>query len=230
MSKNYLIIGAGSGIGKAIMEELNHSNNQLYVTSRSRDKIEAKENIHFQELDVTQDFELEIPEQLDGLVYCPGTINLKPFHRLSEEDFINDFKINHLGAVKVIQQALKALKKSEQASIVLFSTVAVQTGLSFHASVASAKGAIEGLSKSLAAELAPKIRVNAIAPSLTDTPLASNLLSTDQKKTANAERHPLKKIGTPKDIAKAAVYFLGEDSGWVSGQVLTIDGGIGSLR
>lgn len=230
MSKNYLIIGAGSGIGKAIMEELNHSDNQLYVTSRSRDKIEAKENIHFQELDVTQDFELEIPEQLDGLVYCPGTINLKPFHRLSEEDFINDFKINHLGAVKVIQQALKALKKSEQASIVLFSTVAVQTGLSFHASVASAKGAIEGLSKSLAAELAPKIRVNAIAPSLTDTPLASNLLSTDQKKTANAERHPLKKIGTPKDIAKAAVYFLGEDSGWVSGQVLTIDGGIGSLR
>lgn len=230
MSKNYLIIGAGSGIGKAIMEELNHSDNQLYVTSRSRDKIEAKDNIHFQELDVTQDFELEIPEQLDGLVYCPGTINLKPFHRLSEEDFINDFKINHLGAVKVIQQALKALKKPEQASIVLFSTVAVQTGLSFHASVASAKGAIEGLSKSLAAELAPKIRVNAIAPSLTDTPLASNLLSTDQKKTANAERHPLKKIGTPKDIAKAAVYFLGEDSGWVSGQVLTIDGGIGSLR
>jgi len=230
MSKNYLIIGAGSGIGKAIMEELNHSDNQLFVTSRSKDKIEPKENIHFQELDVTQDFELEIPEQLDGLVYCPGTINLKPFHRLSEEDFINDFKVNHLGAVKVIQQALKALKKSEQASIVLFSTVAVQTGLSFHASVASAKGAIEGLSKSLAAELAPNIRVNAIAPSLTDTPLASKLLSTDQKKTANAERHPLKKIGTPKDIAKAAVYFLSEDSAWVSGQVFTIDGGIGSIR
>jgi len=230
MSKNYLIIGAGSGIGKAIMEELNHSDNQLFVTSRSKDKIEPKENIHFQELDVTQDFELEIPEQLDGLVYCPGTINLKPFHRLSEEDFINDFKVNHLGAVKVIQQALKALKKSEEASIVLFSTVAVQTGLSFHASVASAKGAIEGLSKSLAAELAPNIRVNAIAPSLTDTPLASKLLSTDQKKTANAERHPLKKIGTPKDIAKAAVYFLSEDSAWVSGQVFTIDGGIGSIR
>jgi len=230
MSKNYLIIGAGSGIGKAIMEELNHSDNRLFVTSRSKNKIEAKDNIHFQELDVTQDFELEIPEQLDGLVYCPGTINLKPFHRLSEEDFINDFKVNHLGAVKVIQQALKALKKSEQASIVLFSTVAVQTGLSFHASVASAKGAIEGLSKSLAAELAPNIRVNAIAPSLTDTPLASKLLSTDQKKTANAERHPLKKIGTPKDIAKAAVYFLSEDSAWVSGQVFTIDGGIGSIR
>lgn len=230
MSKNYLIIGAGSGIGKAIMEELNHSDNRLFVTSRSKNKIEAKDNIHFQELDVTQDFELEIPEQLDGLVYCPGTINLKPFHRLSEEDFINDFKVNHLGAVKVIQQALKALKKSEQASIVLFSTVAVQTGLSFHASVASAKGAIEGLIKSLAAELAPNIRVNAIAPSLTDTPLASKLLSTDQKKTANAERHPLKKIGTPKDIAKAAVYFLSEDSAWVSGQVFTIDGGIGSIR
>ena len=230
MAKNYLIIGAGSGIGKAIMNELYHSENQLYVTSRSSDKIEQKENIHFQEIDVTQEFELEFPEQLDGLVYCPGTINLKPFHRLSEEDFLTDFKINHLGAVKVIQQALKALKKSEQASIVLFSTVAVQTGLSFHASVASAKGAIEGLSRSLAAELAPKIRVNAIAPSLTDTPLASNLLSTEQKKTANAERHPLKKLGTPKDIAKAAVYLLSDDSAWVSGQVLTIDGGIGSLR
>jgi NAD(P)-dependent dehydrogenase (short-subunit alcohol dehydrogenase family) len=163
-------------------------------------------------------------------VYCPGTINLKPFHRLKEEDFLHDFKVNHLGAVKVIQQALKALKKSENASIVLFSTVAVQTGLTFHSSVASAKGAIEGLARALAAELTPSIRVNVVAPSLTDTPLADRLLSSDDKKKANAERHPLKSLGTADDMANAAKFLLTEESRWMTGQVISVDGGMGSLR
>ena len=229
MAKNYLIIGGNSGIGESIANLLNDSENHLFLASRNKGDLQG-DNINFQEFDVTKDGELELPDTLDGLVYCPGTINLKPFHRLKEEDFLNDFKINHLGAVKVIQQALKALKKSDNASIVLFSTVAVQTGLSFHTSVASAKGAIEGLGISLAAELAPKIRVNVIAPSLTDTPLASQLLSSDDKKQANADRHPLKRIGTTTDIAKAAKFLLSEDASWVTGQVLTIDGGIGSLR
>jgi NAD(P)-dependent dehydrogenase (short-subunit alcohol dehydrogenase family) len=149
---------------------------------------------------------------------------------LKEEDFLADFKVNHIGAVKVIQQSLKALKKSENASIVLFSTVAVQTGLSFHSSVASAKGAIEGLGKALAAELAPTIRVNVIAPSLTDTPLAERLLSSDDKKKANADRHPLKSIGTAEDMANTARFLLGDDSRWMTGQVIAVDGGMGSLR
>jgi NAD(P)-dependent dehydrogenase (short-subunit alcohol dehydrogenase family) len=135
-----------------------------------------------------------------------------------------------LGAVKVLQQSISALKKADSASVVFFSTVAVQTGLSFHTSVASAKGALEGLTKSLACELAPKVRVNAIAPSLTDTPLASSLLSSDEKREANAKRHPLKKLGTTEDIANAAEFLLTDRSSWVTGQIINVDGGLGSLR
>ena len=229
MSKNYLIIGASSGIGQALARQLNNGTTQLYLASRSQGEVNG-ENVHYQEIDVTEDFELDLPEALDGLVYCPGTINLKPFHRLKEEDFLHDFKVNHLGAVKVIQQALKALKKSENASIVLFSTVAVQTGLTFHSSVASAKGAIEGLARALAAELMPSIRVNVVAPSLTDTPLADRLLSSDDKKKANAERHPLKSLGTADDMANAAKFLLTEESRWMTGQVISVDGGMGSLQ
>ncbi|MEQ8907764.1 MAG: SDR family oxidoreductase [Vicingaceae bacterium] len=230
MSKRYLIIGASSGIGEAIANKLDEEGAELFLASRSKGNIKTSDRIHFQEVDVTKDFELDLPDSLDGVVYCPGSINLKPFHRFSDEDYLNDFKINHLGAVKVLQQALKPLKKSKAASVVMFSTVAVQTGLSFHASVASAKGAVEGLARSLACELAPKIRVNTIAPSLTDTPMAENLLSSDDKREANAKRHPLKKLGTPNDIAEAAHFLLSDQSAWVTGQVLKVDGGLSSLR
>lgn len=213
---------------KEIIKQLKNQDANLYLTNRSGEKNGVDSNI--QEVDVLKDFDLELPDRLDGIVYCPGTINLKPFHRLSAEDFLNDFHINFLGAVKVIQQALKPLKKSEQASIVLFSSVAAKLGLSFHSSIASSKAAVEGLARSLAAELAPKIRVNVVAPSLTDTPLASQLLSNDDKKAANAERHPLKKIGEAKDIAEAALFLLSDRSKWMSGQVMTVDGGIGNLK
>ncbi len=229
MGKNILIVGASSGIGAALALQLNDGTNHLHLASRTESDVTGP-NVHYQQIDVLEDFQLELPEQLDALVYCPGSINLKPFHRLSQEDFLTDFKVNHLGAVKVIQQALKALKKSENASIVLFSTVAVQTGLTFHSSVASAKGAIEGLGKALAAELAPSIRVNVIAPSLTDTPLAERLLSSEDKKKANADRHPLKSIGTAEDMANTARFLLGDDSRWMTGQVISVDGGMGSLR
>ena len=229
MGKSILIIGGSSGIGEALVTQLNDGSNQLFLASRSESQITG-ENIHYQQIDVLGDFQLDLPEQLDAVVYCPGSINLKPYHRLKEEDFLSEFKVNHIGAVKVIQQSLKALKKSENASIVLFSTVAVQTGLSFHSSVASAKGAIEGLGKALAAELAPTIRVNVIAPSLTDTPLAERLLSSDDKKKANADRHPLKSIGTAEDMANTARFLIGEDSRWMTGQVIAVDGGMGSLR
>ena len=172
-----------------------------------------------------------LPETLQGLVYCPGTIVLKPFQRLTADDFKEDFNINLLGAVKVIQGCIKQLRKSPSgASIVLFSTVAVKTGMPFHASVASAKAAVEGLTRSLAAEFAPRIRVNAIAPSLTDTPLAQNLLSSEEKRKASADRHPLKRIGTPQEIARAAAHLLSDAGAWITGQVMPIDGGMSSLR
>jgi 3-oxoacyl-[acyl-carrier protein] reductase len=159
------------------------------------------------------------------------TIVLKPFQRLTVENFLEDFNINFLGAVKVIQSCLDRLKKaSDGASIVLFSTVAVKAGMAFHASVASAKGAVEGLTRSLAAEFAPRIRVNAIAPSLTDTPLAQNLLSSAERRQASAERHPLKRIGSPRDIAQLAAHLLSDSGSWITGQIIHVDGGMGSLR
>jgi NAD(P)-dependent dehydrogenase (short-subunit alcohol dehydrogenase family) len=165
------------------------------------------------------------------VAYCPGTIRLKPFQRLTREDFFEDLQVNLLGAVHIIKACLPNLKNSATgASIVLFSTVAVTTGMPFHASIASAKGAVEGLTRSLAAELAPRIRVNAIAPSLTDTPLAASMLSSDEKRQAAAERHPIKRIGSPQDIARMAVFLLSDAANWVTGQVLHVDGGMSTLR
>jgi NAD(P)-dependent dehydrogenase (short-subunit alcohol dehydrogenase family) len=223
--KNIVIIGGNSGIGKAIAADLSSKGTNLFLYSKSGSGTTA--------LDVSLDFDTipNLPEVIDGLVYCPGTINLKPFHRISISDFQKEMDINFFGAVRVLQACLKGLKKSDSASVVLFSTVAVQTGMGFHAGIAAAKGAIEGLSRSLAAEWAPsKIRVNAIAPSLTDTPLASNLLSTPEKKESSDKRHPLGRVGTPEDIAKAASYLLSEDSSWMTGQILHLDGGMSSLK
>jgi len=157
-------------------------------------------------------------------------VNLKPFARVKPEDFVSDFQLQLVGAVKVIQASLPKLKNANSPSIVLFSTVAVQTGFNFHSLVASSKGAVEGFTRALAAEFAPKIRVNCIAPSITDTPLAGSLLNTDEKKEANAQRHPLKKIGKPEDLANLAAFLLSEKSSWITGQVLHVDGGMSSLR
>ncbi len=228
--KNYLIIGASSGIGKAIANQLAADGHQVAGTYHQTTS-QSSENINFHSLDITTNFELDfLPEVLDGIIYCPGTINLKPFKRIKPADFLNDLNLQVVGAIKVIQQSLPALSKSEHASIVLFSSVAVQSGYNFHSQVSVSKGAIEGLTKSLAAELAPKIRINAIAPSLTDTPLAAKLLSTDQKREANAQRHPLKRIGTPNDIAQSALFLLSEKSSWITGQILHVDGGMSSIK
>jgi len=230
MDKTYLIVGGTSGIGNKIVEDLSKQGYKIIVAARENKNLEGFDNVTFQQIDVLNSFELNLPEQLDGVVYCPGSINLKPFHRLKTEDFVNELQLNAIGATKVIQQALPALKKSDNASIVMFSTVAVQTGLTFHTSVAMAKGALEGFGRALASELAPKIRVNLVAPSLTDTPLANSLLSSDEKRKANADRHPLKKIGTTKDIADAAIFLLTDKSSWITGQVLHVDGGMGNLK
>lgn len=226
--KNILIVGASSGIGKALAELLQEDGHNVMGTYRSNELSGSQ----FHYLDVLEDeISLDfLPDSLDGLVYCPGSINLKPFARLKPAAFEEDYKLQVVGAVKVLQAALKSLKKSEAASVVLFSTVAVQAGFNFHAQVAASKGALEGLTRSLAAEFAPRIRVNCIAPSLTDTPLAAKLLNSDDKKAANAQRHPLKKIGTPEDIAEMAAFLLSEKSAWISGQVLHVDGGMSNLK
>jgi NAD(P)-dependent dehydrogenase (short-subunit alcohol dehydrogenase family) len=229
--KNYLIIGASSGIGKSLAEILSNHGHNVIGTYNSTE-VTASDNVSYHALDVMDD-ELDlsfVPEQLDGIVYCPGSINLKPFHRIKPENFIEDLNLQVVGAIKVIQAILGNLKKGEHPSILLFSTVAVQMGFNFHTQVSVSKGAIEGLTKALAAELAPTIRVNCIAPSLTDTPLAGKLLSTDDKKQANAERHPLKKIGTPEDISEMAAFLLSDKAKWMSGQIIHIDGGASSIK
>lgn len=228
---NFLVVGASSGIGSALAAQLISEGHSVYgtysKTSRSADGFSHLQQLNV--LDDPTDFSF-LPEILHGIAYCPGAIVLKPFARLKPEDFVNDYQLQLVGAVKVIQACLPKLKNAELASIVLFSTVAVQTGFSFHSVVSSSKGAVEGFSRSLAAELAPKIRVNCIAPSITDTPLAKTLLNTDEKKEANAQRHPLKKIGQPEDLANLASFILSEKSKWITGQVLHADGGISTLR
>lgn len=224
-NKNIVVIGGNSGIGLSVVESLQAQGANVFAYSRSMGGEQT--------LDIAQDFDNipGLPETIDGLVYCPGTIMLKPFHRFSIEDFQQDYNINVLGAVRVLQACLKGLKKSGSASVVLYSTVAVSVGLGFHASISSAKGAVEGLAKSLAAEWAPsKIRVNVVAPSLTDTPLAAQLLGTEDKKEASNKRHPLGRYGQAEDIAAATLYLLSEGASWMTGQVLHVDGGMSSVR
>jgi NAD(P)-dependent dehydrogenase (short-subunit alcohol dehydrogenase family) len=229
---NYLIIGGSSGIGSSLVAQLVEEGHQVFATYNTHPVTSSFPNLSYfplNVLDETLDLSF-LPEKLDGIAFCPGAIQLKPFARIQAVDFIADYQLQVVGAIKVIQGALPALKNADQASIVLFSTVAVQLGLNFHSLVSASKGAIEGLTKSLAAEFAPKIRVNAIAPSLTNTPLAAGLLNSDQKMEANAERHPLKRVGKPEDVSAMAAFLLSPKTSWITGQILSVDGGMGALK
>lgn len=232
-NKNILVVGGSSGIGLALVKSLTEKGATVYAASRTISE-EWPAQVKHQELDVLQDVNALadfLPEKLHGLVYSVGSITLKPFGRVSEDDFLNDYRLNVIGAAKVIKQAFKNLKAANSASIVLISSVAATTGMGFHSSISSAKAGIEGLTKSLAAEFsAVNIRVNAVAPSLTDTRLSAGLLNTDDKKTASAKRHPLGKYGQPKDIAAAISFLLNDESNWITGQIINIDGGMGNLR
>ena len=228
--KTILVFGASSGIGKATAQALIDQGANVISASRSNPEISGLEHHSFDATDKNAELDF-IPEQLDGLVYCPGTINLKPFNRSSIEDFQSDLDINLLGAIRVLQASFKSLKKSDSASVVLFSTVAAKLGMNFHSSIATAKAAVEGLGKSLAAEWSMHgIRVNMVAPSLTDTPLAEKLLSTDDRKESSSKRHPIGRYGEAKDLSEMVVFLLSEKASWVTGQTIGIDGGVGSLK
>jgi NAD(P)-dependent dehydrogenase (short-subunit alcohol dehydrogenase family) len=231
MKKNILIIGGSSGVGLALVKLLCEENNVI-VASRTNETI-SDLPISYLPFDVEKD-DLDIskiPDQLNGFVYCPGSINLRPFKGIKQEVFIQDFSINVLGAIKTLQAVQNNLQNSETpSSVVLFSTVAVRTGMPFHSSVATAKGALEGLARSLAAELAPKIRFNVIAPSLVDTRMAEKFLNNETKKNNAASRHPLQRVGNAKEIAQMAKFLISDESSWMTAQTLTIDGGIGSIK
>ncbi|SDS64211.1 NAD(P)-dependent dehydrogenase, short-chain alcohol dehydrogenase family [Gillisia sp. Hel1_33_143] len=230
MKKNILLIGGSKGIGLETAKILAPDHNVI-IASRSSDNL-SDLNVSHLKFDVTKDNieDLELPETIDGLVYCPGSINLKPFKMLKPEAFVEELQLNFISLVKVVQGLLPKLKNSDQASLVFFSTVAVKVGMPFHTSVAAAKGAIEGFAKALAAEYTPSFRVNVIAPSLTNTELAAKLLSNEDKIKKMNERHPLKRVGEAVDIANMVTFLLSEKSSWMTGQIIGMDGGMSTLN
>lgn len=229
-NKKILIIGGSSGIGLALTHLLS-STNSVFVASRMATALASLSITHIPFNASLEELPTEsLPEYLDGFVYCPGSINLRPFKGLTNQTFEDDFNINVMGAIKSLKTVLDRLQSSSQASVVFFSTVAVQTGMPFHSSVAASKGAIEGLTRALAAEFAPKIRVNAIAPSLVNTPLAEKFLNNESKIEKAGERHPLKRVGNSEEVAQLTAFLLSEASSWITGSIIKIDGGIGSLK
>lgn len=225
---NYLFAGASSNIAICSADILNDRGHRIIgISTKSLDGV--YDSI-YQVPSYDQEHLPEINDAIDGLVYFPGTINLKPFARISKKEFMHDFEINVLGAIDVIQKYLPALKKSSHASIVLISSVAATVGMPFHTSVSAAKSGLEGFSKALAAELAPNVRVNCVAPSLVKTTMAERLINTEEKETLIKNRNPLKKIGQPEDVASMVCYLLSTEASWISGQTFAVDGGMNHLK
>tara|TARA_R110002051_G_scaffold127873_4_gene201525 strand:- start:13090 stop:13782 length:693 start_codon:yes stop_codon:yes gene_type:complete len=228
MKKNILLIGGSHGIGFSIAQEL-QKEHVVFIASRTNENLEQL-NVTYIPFDALQEeFDTTIlPDELHGFVYCPGTINLKPFKMMGINNFNEDMELNFFCMVKILKSIISRMK--EGSSMVLFSTIAVGVGMPFHSSIAAAKGAIEGFAKSLAAEYAPKIRINVIAPSLVQTQLSKRLLNNDQKKELMSQRHPLKRVGEADDIAQMALFLLSDKSTWMTGQIIGIDGGLSTLN
>lgn len=233
LNKNIVVIGASSGIGLALVSDLTAKGANIYAVSRNA-AAEWQSNINYLPLDILGDLtplKSFIPAEVHGLVYAVGNINLKPFSRFTADDFIKDYQLNVVSAAMVVQLAIPALKAAGKSSIVFLSTIAAKMGMSYHASTAAAKSGVEGLAISLAAEFAAQqIRVNVIAPSLTDTPLSQNLLNTPEKREASAKRHPLGTVGKADEIASAIAFLLSEQGSWLTGQVIGIDGGMSAIK
>jgi 3-oxoacyl-[acyl-carrier protein] reductase len=228
MNQKIILAGASSHISLEVCKLLQLENNECIGISRQENK--GNYNTFYQVKSYLQEDLPLIDLPINGLVYFPGTINLKPFHRLTNQDFLNDLEVNVLGAIAIIQKYLNQLKQTENPSIVLISSVAATTGLPFHASIGMAKAALEGLARALAAEFAPKIRVNTVAPSLTQTPLSQKFLSSEEKIELATNRNPMKKVGLPDDIAQTIAFLLSKKSNWITGQTWAVDGGMGTLK
>ena len=226
--KNILIIGGSSGIGLEVLKQQLQNNNTVINLSRTRPAI-SNQMLHHHDIDILKDNLPDI-EHIDHLIYCPGSINLKPIMSLTVDDFRHDFEINVIGAVKSIQKYLPKLKQATQPSIVLFSTVAAKLGMPYHASVATAKSGVEGLVKSLGAELAPHIRINAIAPTITATPLSASILRNDRMKEMMVERHPLKKYLDPEEVANMVDFLISKNANAISGQIFEMDYGLVTFK
>lgn len=226
--KNIVLIGGSYGIGHSIAQKLKDTHN-VHIASRSNDNIPDGVTHHVFNAVIDDIALLDLPETIDGLVYCPGSINLRPFKALKQEAFIKDMEINYFSLVRVVQSLLPRFSNT-QSSLLFFSTVAVKVGMPFHTSIAAAKGAIEGFAKALAAEYAPKLRVNVIAPSLTDTPLAKRFLGTEEKKEKMGARNPLKRVGNTDDIANMSCFLLSDAASWMTGQIIGVDGGMSTLH
>jgi NAD(P)-dependent dehydrogenase (short-subunit alcohol dehydrogenase family) len=239
MARKVVIYGGSGGIGSATARVLRERGYDLHLVGRNEERLAAiaddlgagftmgdvcDENLFFR---VAED----AGAPLDGLVYAVGTLNLGSLRRLTEEEFLNDLRINAVGAALAVKATMTALKKcADGASVVLFSSVAAFQGFSLHASMGMAKGAVSGLTLSLAAELAPKVRVNAIAPSLTRTPLSEGIVSNDKMAESIAGLHALQRLGTPGDIARLTAYLISKDADWITGQIFSVDGGRSTLR
>ena len=239
MSRKILIYGGTGGVGSEIARLLQGQGDEVFLVGRDADKaadLVSMDRVRFISGDVTSEGVFDrvmedVGPELNGLVYAVGSINLGSLRRLGADDFTRDFQLNAMAAALAVKAALTPLKKGgDGGSIVLFSSVAALQGFPMHVSVSMAKGAVSGLTLALAAELAPRIRVNAIAPSLTRTPLAEQLLSNEEAAHALAAQHPLKRLGLPEDIARLAVFLLSSEAGWISGQIVSADGGRSSLQ
>ncbi|MEX2442046.1 MAG: SDR family oxidoreductase [Alkalispirochaeta sp.] len=231
--KSVLVVGASSGIGHAVLTALLAEGADLYAWSRTEPDGGFPPGVTYSSVDVTRDLSEQnpkFPDNLDGVVFAPGSINLGSFKQLKPQVYLDDYNLNVVGAVRVLQLVQGPLIAESGGSVVMYSTVAAGVGMQFHASVASAKAALHGLTGTLAAEFAEKnVRFNLVAPSLTDTPLAQRLLANDKKRDAAAQRHPLKRVGTPGDIARATLFFLNPENSWITGQTIGVDGGLSAI-